>query len=472
MIQADRVKAFLKGQEVPSSEGHWTEGAYVVYWMQSSQRVHDNHALAYAIDWGNRLQIPVVVYFGLYDDFPGGNLRHFAFMLEGLQSAAQKLRDQGMEMVVKTTYPPEGALHMARKAALLVMDRGYLRVEKTWRQEVIDRCDVPVYQVETNVVLPVERVSHKEEYAAHTIRKKIHRALQNYLVPLKPRRPTVSALGRTDLEMEQDLDLLQQPIAEILEGLQVDRKVPPVSSRVFQGGEDAAHRQLEAFIDRKLAAYPDKQSDAGDTVTSELSPYLHFGQISPLKVALRVYEQVGDVHHPFLEQLIVRRELAMNFVYWNEAYDSFTALPDWAQKTLNEHRGDPRDVIYTLEELVQANTYDRYFNAAQRELMMRGTIHNYMRMYWGKKIIEWSPTPEEAFKVLLQLNDEFALDGRDPNGYTNILWCFGKHDRPFQERQVLGKVRYMSEKALKRNGDPDAYVERIQRLWEREGMKS
>jgi deoxyribodipyrimidine photo-lyase len=192
-----------------------------------------------------------------------------------------------------------------------------------------------------------------------------------------------------------------------------------------------------------------------------MSPYLHFGQISPLFIALKVKETRSPGVEAFLEELIVRRELSMNFVFYNEKYDSFEGLPEWAKKALKTHQRDKRQYLYSLEEFENAKTHDPYWNAAQREMVVKGKMHGYMRMYWGKKILEWAKTPEEAFRTALYLNNKYELDGRDPNGFTGVAWCFGKHDRPWGERPIFGNVRYMNDKGLKRKFDADEYVKMI-----------
>jgi deoxyribodipyrimidine photo-lyase len=246
---------------------------------------------------------------------------------------------------------------------------------------------------------------------------------------------------------------------KLLARLDIDRSVPPVSA--FRGGYSQARKLLREFIDHKLDHYDERTNDPSLDFTSHLSPYLHFGQISPLEVALAVAEAPGPNEEAFLEQLIVRRELSMNFVHYNPAYDTYDCLPDWAKATLAEHEKDPRPYIYSEDELEQAQTHDPYWNAAQLEMVRAGKMHNYMRMYWGKKILEWSPTPREAFETALRLNNRYELDGRDPNGFTGVAWCFGKHDRPWQERPVFGRVRYMNAAGLERKFKMDAYVAKV-----------
>ena len=195
-----------------------------------------------------------------------------------------------------------------------------------------------------------------------------------------------------------------------------------------------------------------------------MSPYLHYGQISPLYIALEVSNSESPGKNAYLEELIIRRELSMNFVFYNSHYNSFDCLPDWAKNTLLEHKKDKRNNIYSLNELENAETADPYWNASQKEMMVKGKMHGYMRMYWGKKIIEWIQDPKDAFEIALHLNNKYEIDGRDPNGYTGIAWCFGKYDRAWKERKIFGKVRYMNSNGLRRKFDVDRYVKKINHL--------
>ncbi|ACB85705.1 deoxyribodipyrimidine photo-lyase [Natranaerobius thermophilus] len=452
MIHKERIE-ILQEVQTPAQEGK-----YVLYWMQKAQRTHYNHALEYAIEQANKLNLPLIVYFGLYEQFPYASSRHFQFMLQGLQDVAENLAKRNIKMIIKRTFPPYGAIELAKDASMIVVDKGYLKFEKDWKEILSHQLSCPIHQIETDAVIPVNTASSKEEYAAYTLRKKLLKMLDIFLTPLISRNPNFNSFEITNLEQYNDIDIYTKSASEILEELDIHREVQPVTD--IKGGENQALEQLSGFLNqgKGLELYIQKKNDPSVQATSKLSPYLHFGQISPLFIALEVLKFTQDYNHEFLEQLIVRRELSLNLIEKNINYLTLSPLPQWSIKTLNEHRNDPRNNFYTLEEIEAANTHDKYFNAAQKELMSRGTIHNYIRMYWGKKIIEWSQTPEEAHNTLCHLNDKYALDGRDPNGYANILWCFGKHDRPFQERQIFGKVRYMGVNALKRNGKPDQYV--------------
>jgi deoxyribodipyrimidine photo-lyase len=232
----------------------------------------------------------------------------------------------------------------------------------------------------------------------------------------------------------------------------------------FKGGTSQAKKLLTKFIKSKLDKYPVLRNDPTQNYESNLSPYIHFGQISPVYIALKVKQTNSPGKDAFLEQLIVRRELAHNLVYYNKNYYKYQILPAWAKTTLNFHKKDKRQYIYTLEQFELAQTHDPAWNAAQTQMVITGKMHNYMRMYWGKKIIEWSRTPEEAFDIALYLNNKYELDGRDPNGFTGILWCFGMHDRPWPERHVFGKVRYMNFAGLKRKFDVQKFIDSVERI--------
>ncbi len=442
MIQKERIKA-LNRKEIQ-------RGDYILYWMQASQRTEYNHALEFAILKANELRQPLIVFFGIADRFPEANERHYTFMLEGLKEVKHSLEERGIQMVLLHKSPEVGILMLAKKASLAVVDRGYLKIQKGWRDYVSKKINCPLIQVETDVVVPVEETSPKEEYAAAAIRPKIKKKLDAFLIPLKEHEPVIDSLS---LDFDSfDIEDLEKAISK----LRLDRSVKKVDS--FRGGAEEARSHLEIFLESKLDRFAELRNDPTVDYLSHLSPYLHFGQISPLYIALKVMDTGSQGKEAFLEELIVRRELSMNFVFYNEKYDSIDSIPDWVKKTLKAHQKDKRSYIYGHKELGEAKTHDPYWNAAQKEMVLKGKMHGYMRMYWGKKILEWSKTPEEAYRIALYLNNKYELDGRDPNGFTGVAWCFGKHDRPWGERPIFGTVRYMNDKGLKRKFDADKYV--------------
>jgi deoxyribodipyrimidine photo-lyase len=439
------------------------KGDYVLYWMQQSQRSETNHALEFAIQEANRLKQGVLAGFGLMDDYPEANLRHYTFMLEGLKETQKSLAKRRIKMVVQIGVPPDVALSFGRRASMIVCDRGYLRHQKQWRTQVARQAGCRVVQVESDVIVPVEIVSGKAEYAARTIRPKIHRHLSDYLINF---RKTPVKIPSLNLDIG-GMDLTD--IDAILRQMSLDRSVPAVSS-CFKGGTSEAKKIFKNFLRHRFHLYLGHRNQPQTDDISHMSPYLHFGQISPLYLAFQISKDNNDLQEAkdaYLEELVVRRELAMNFVNYTVNYDAYKCIPQWAQKTLSEHRNDKRDHIYTRKQLEDAGSHDPYWNAAMREMRYTGFMHNYMRMYWGKKILEWSKTPEHAFKTTLAINNRYFLDGRDANSYTGVAWVFGVHDRAWFERPIFGKIRYMAAAGLERKCDIRAYVKKVDALVDR-----
>lgn len=460
-IQGQRIRVLKDVEPRPG-------GAYVLYLLQQANRAHHNPALELAIEEANRLGLPVVACFGLLDGasgFPEANARHYAFLLQGLADAAAGLEKRGVTFVMRKASPAAVAIDLAREAALLVLDRGYLAIQKGWYAEIAEAVDTRIVQVEGDVVVPVETASGKHEHAARTLRPKLHRVWDPFLEPLAARRVKHRADG---LNLRSAIDI-SDPDA-VLAGMTLDRSVPPV--RRFRGGETEARRRLNAFLADAFAGYGAGRNRPEAGAASHMSPYLHFGQISPVEIALAVRAaRDGDAEDraSYLEEVIVRRELAMNHVHHTARYDSYAqAVPEWARKTLAEHADDPRPHLYDEDDLAAGRTHDRYWNAAQAEMRETGYMHNHLRMYWGKKILEWSPSPEEGFARTLRLNNRYFLDGRDANSFTNVAWVYGLHDRPWARRKVFGTVRYQSENSL-RKFDAKAYLRAVAALCAAEG---
>ncbi len=444
MIPLERIKN-LNDKEIKN-------GKYVFYWMQASQRARYNHALEYAILKANELRKPLFVFFAIIDNFPQANERHYAFMLEGLKETQKALKERNIEMIIWHKPIEESVIKLAKDSCLVICDRGYLKIQRKWRKHIAENIDCPLIQVESDVIVPVEQASQKEEYSAATIRPKIHSKLNYFLKPVE----------EYDLKIKTDFDLESFDIEDIdsaLKKLNVDRSVKKID--FFKGGTFQAEKHLKDFIEKKLENYSTLRNDPNLDCLSNMSIYLHFGQISPLYIALKVGKEKNESVNAYLEELIVRRELSMNYTFYNENYDSFYGLPQWAQKTLLEHKKDRRKYLYNFSDLENAKTHDKYWNAAQKEMVLKGKMHGYMRMYWGKKIIEWTKDPVEAFRIMLELNNKYEIDGRDPNGFTGVSWCFGKHDRPWTKREIFGNIRYMNENGLKRKFDADRYAKNI-----------
>jgi deoxyribodipyrimidine photo-lyase len=448
------LDAALRGRTRSANARPARRGRYVLYWMQQSQRARGNHALEQAVLRANQLGLPVLVGFGLTPGYPEANLRHYRFLLEGLRETAASLAARGIGFALRLGQPDEVALALAADAAAAVCDRGYLRHQRAWRRRFCDEAPCEVIEVEADAVVPVERASSKAEIAARTLRPKIHALWQRYLVPV----PTLEVAHRFRDRRTHGLD--PEDLAGVEATLDVDRSVAPLS-RLFPGGSAAAFARLERFVARGLAGYGGDRARPDDDSVSRLSPYLHFGQIGPVDVALAARTArgvAGADRDSFLEELVVRRELAQNFCWYVEDYDRFAAVPGWARATLHAHEPDPRPGRYDARTLEAAGSADAVWNAAMREMIHTGYLHNRLRMYWGKKILEWQRHPEDAHRLALMLNNKYFLDGRDPSSYANVAWIFGVHDRPFGERPVFGNVRSMTAAGLTRKMKVDDYL--------------
>ncbi len=443
-----RIRVRNPGPPVP-------DGGAVVYWMQRAQRADDNPALDVAIAAANELRLPVVVLFVVDPRFPGANLRHFQFMIDGLAELPDALAARGCGFVLRVGARDEvarfcGDVH----AALLVGDENPLREPERWRSHVADAVRIPFWTVDADVVVP-SALLEKEQWSAGTMRPRVLRHLDFCLRPSARPRARVAWRGPRGLARVT-------PHVGLLDGLLIDRTVSPASG--WRGGRRAGLARLGQFIRQRLDGYSTMRNRPEADGTSGLSPYLHFGQLGPREIALaaRSADAPSEDRQAFVEQLVIRRELAVNFVRYNAAYDRVESAARWARETLDRHRGDPREWVYSERQLEQAETHDALWNAAERQMVESGWMHGYVRMYWAKKILEWSESPEAAMAVAIALNDRYQLDGRDPNGYAGIAWAVaGKHDRAWgPERPVYGTVRYMSLASTSRKFDSRAYIAR------------
>ncbi len=433
---------------------------YVLYWMQQSQRGTFNHALEYAIGRANELRQPILVCFGLTDGYPEANLRHYTFMLEGLRDVGVALEKRGIGFVLQHGDPVEVALRIGQRASLIVCDRGYLRPQKEWRKRVAIRASCSVVQVESDVLVPVRTASEKCEFAARTLRPKLTRLWPEYLHEV----PRIKIKNKSLSLMPRGLDWRNPEL--LVQKLKLDRSVPAVTKH-FRGGTTEAEKVFRGFCTELFRGYKENRNQPQTNYVSHMSKYLHFGQISPVWLAIEAMEQgkAGAKNiESFIDELLVRRELSMNWVERTAHYEGYESLPEWSRKTLAEHAHDPRPYLYSREQLETAATHDPYWNAAMNEMRLTGYMHNHMRMYWGKKILEWMSSPEEAHATALAINNKFFLDGRDANSFANIAWVFGQHDRPWFERPVFGKVRYMNAAGLERKCDIKAYVKKVNAL--------
>jgi deoxyribodipyrimidine photo-lyase len=432
-------------------------GRCVVYWMQRAMRIADNPALDVAIEAGNLLGLPVVVFFSVISNYPHANLRHYHFMSQGLRDVAEDAAERGVGFVVRR--PPDNSLEafLAEvQAALLIGDENAGREPERWRKVLASKLRLPYWTVDADVVVP-SAVFNRSFVLLHHFRPHLKAQLPKYLVP--PEK--ISSL----ILWKPRRTLPSYPLTEdITAGFKkLDRAVGPVDS--FTGGTHAALKRLREFVNQELASYEVTRNHPEVRGTSRLSPYLHFGNIGPLTIALVVEEAVkqgkasASARDRFLDQLIGWRELAVLFVRHEPNYDNWECAAPWARKTLIEHAGDPRPYNYSLRQLERAETADDLWNAAQREMVQTGWMHNYMRMYWAKKILEWAPDPARAFDWAVELNDKYELDGRDPDGYAGIAWAIvGRHDRPWFNRSVFGLVRTMTGASTAKKFDAALYI--------------
>lgn len=450
------------------SENDNQHGQCVVYVMSRDQRVSDNHALLSAQHKANKLSLPLIVLFQLFPSSQNRSYEHARFMIEGLEEVKKMLASYNIQFILTANdvYDTLASL----KPAAVFFDFSPLKRPRQRVKNLANKLGITTYVVDTHNIIPTWVASDKQEFATHTFRRKVHSLLEQYLVEpekLQKHKYTYS------------LNIQSLSFAEAyrhIESVYPKRKI----TISYQAGASAAQKHLDSFIAERLETYAHSRNNISVEGQSELSPYLHFGHISSLRVALSVLEHTGN--RPLLfeqakmaqagetpsiengmnalfEEMIIRKELSDNFCFYARSYTDFSALPSWCRETLEKHRSDHRDFCYTLEELESAKTHDRMWNAAQLELTKKGKMHGYMRMYWAKKILEWTSTPEEALRYAIVLNDRYSIDGGDPNGYVGILWSLGGlHDRPWTERSIFGKIRYMNEAGLKRKFDTEAYI--------------
>ena len=432
------------------------DGQCVVYWMQRALRAVDNPALDTAIAAANILSLPVVIYFGVIPNYPNANLRHYRFLQQGLCDAAEDAAARGIGFIVRRAPDSLDTFLDASHAALLIGDENPCREPERWRRVLTRRLRIPFWTVDADVVVP-SRVFNRSFVLLHHFRPRLRAELPRFLVappaiaPLHPWEPR-KALASYPLSQDITAGFTK-----------LDRTIQPVDT--FAGGTQAAHKRLRAFIAHDLAAYDEDRNHPEIAGTSRLSPYLHFGNISPLTIAIAVEKAAASGKIPaktserFLEQLIGWRELAVLFARHEPNYDTWECAAPWARKTLLEHAADPRPWRYTLAQLERAETHDDLWNAAQRQMVETGWMHNYMRMYWAKKILEWSPDPATAFDWAVILNDRYQLDGRDPNGYAGIAWAIvGKLDRPWFNRPVFGLIRPMTGASISKKFNASTYI--------------
>ncbi len=442
-INEKRIRLLQKGDS--------TNGP-VIYWMSRDQRTFDNWALLFAQQLALKNHNSLAVVFNLVDNFLEAGYRHFSFMLKGLQETAEQLADYNIPFFLLQGKPEVEIPNFIKEhnCAALVADFDPLRIKRIWKRDTAKKINIPFYEVDAHNIVPCLFVSGKEEYAAYTIRPKIHKNLPEFLDEF----PHLQKMKKNDSVANDKINW-----KELINKL--NKEEPAGEINRIKPGWSFAVKSLKDFLENRLEKYDEERNDPNKDAQSNLSPYLHFGQISAQRIAIETKKISSnkESEKSFLEELIVRRELSDNFCYFNKNYDSFDGFQNWAKKTLNEHRKDKREFVYSLKQFEKAETHEDLWNAAQMEMVNKGKMHGYMRMYWAKKILEWSKSPEEALKFSIYLNDKYELDGRDPNGYVGCVWSIGGiHDRAWTERDIFGKIRYMNLNGAKRKFDVDNYI--------------
>jgi deoxyribodipyrimidine photo-lyase len=428
----------------------------VIYWMSRDQRISDNWALIHAQHLALQHKKPLFVVFCLVPQFLRASMRQYGFMLKGLKEVETGLQKKNISFFLLRGLPEAEIIRFTEKqrASVLITDFDPLKIKRRWKEEITKGLSIPFFEVDAHNIVPCWIASHKQEYGAYTLRPKIKRLLPEFMEGFPRIKKHPFSPGKSE----------NTDWGKAKAFLQINSSVFEVSW--IEPGEKAAKRMLRSFI-KKFSQYDEGRNDPNLNARSGLSPYIHFGHVSAQRAALEIKKSPANHRSKevFLEELIVRRELSDNYCFYNHHYGSFEGFPDWARKTLDEHRTDRREYTYSSGQLEHAETHDKLWNAAQMQMVKTGKMHGYMRMYWAKKILEWTASPEDAVKTAISLNDRYELDGRDPNGYTGIAWSIGGvHDRPWNEREIFGKIRYMSYNGCRSKFDINRYIQTIKSL--------
>jgi deoxyribodipyrimidine photo-lyase len=447
-VNPKRVRALTKESQAKGP---------VIYWMSRDQRVNDNWALLYARELAQKHDSYPAVAFCLVPQFMGASGRQYRFLLQGLKEVEKNLQALNIPFFLLLGDPGKEIPHLLSemRGAALISDFSPLRRSREWKAALAEKTEIPFYEVDAHNIIPCWFASPKQEWAAYSFRPKVHRLLFEFLdefPALQKSQERNSSTGKDAIE--NDWTVAERSLRA---DAYSDADAAP-KAKWLGPGEAAAMKLLRHFLENKLDGYERDRNDPNIDGQSGLSPYLHFGQISAQRIALEVLKGMKDAG-AFLEELIVRKELSDNYCYYNQHYDDMQGYPAWAIKSLAEHEKDRREYLYTLPELEKARTHDDLWNAASQEMLQTGKMHGYMRMYWAKKILEWTASPAQALRAAVYLNDRYELDGRDANGYAGIAWSLGGvHDRAWKERAIFGKVRYMNYKGAKSKFDVPSYI--------------
>jgi deoxyribodipyrimidine photo-lyase len=464
------------------------EGDFVLYWMQSTRRFHYNYALEYAVSWANKLGKPLLIFEAFSCHYRWATDRSHTFMMQGMKEHLDFAEAHDLNYISFCEKEPgqidEMFMEICDRVSIVVSDEFPIFIIKKSNEKYSRKVEIPYITVDSNGIIPLG-VSDKDPYSAYFFRK----IMQKHFVEAYTHPPKENPLDELEHTEEiQDLSKITDKypdgkealndISSFISELDIDHSVKPID---WEGTRKAGLGMLGQFISNGLQEYGAKRNDPDEKKTSQLSAWLHFGKLSVFEIVRALFEHQpedwsldkitynngsrsgffnGDSNiSKFLDELITWREVGFHFAHHRSDYDQFDSLPDWACDTLNEHRDDIRKWNYSYDELAEAKTHDELWNAAQTQLREEGIIHNYLRMLWGKKVIEWTPDPETALTYLIDLNNTYAIDGRDPNSYSGIFWCFGRFDRAWQERPIFGKIRYMTSESTRKKVKIDQYLD-------------
>ena len=468
MKNINSYRKFERNAKEPNKEGN-----FVLYWMQINRRLEYNYALEYAVGWANKLGKPLLIYEGLNIDYPWACDRFHTFIMQGMRENLELASQKDVNFY--TYFEAErgagrGLLYtLAGKSCMVISDEYPVFIIRKHNERVGDRLEVPYITIDSNGIIPLG-LTEKDPYSAYLFRKIMQKHFLEAFTNPPKKDPLEELQNRGKVELEPDFvakyPSSQKKLEDIpaaISRMDIDHNVKPIE---MEGTRKAALKRMQHFMEYDLQHYGEKRNHPDENKVSGLSPWLHFGKISGYEIVKEALEKQPDGWElasvksnngaregffggnssieSFLDELVTWREVGFHFAHHRDDYDQFESLPEWALETLEEHKDDPREYVYSLEELEHSQTHDELWNAAQTQLREEGIIHNYLRMLWGKKVIEWTPDHRTALQYLIELNNKYAIDGRDPNSYSGIFWCFGRFDRAWQERPVFGKLRYMS----------------------------
>ncbi|WP_440998452.1 hypothetical protein [Fodinibius sp. SL11] len=484
MKNINSKRVFKRNEKEPNADGD-----YVLYWMQINRRFQYNYALEYAVGWANKLGKPLLIYEGLKSDYPWASDRFHHFLMEGMEEHLQIAQEKDLNYhsyIEDESGAGSGLFYeLADNACAIISDEFPVYIIRDHNEKVSPKLEVPYITVDSNGIIPLG-LTEKAPYNAYFFRKIMQRNFVDCFTHPPRKNPLADLENKSKVELKDNFLKKYPPADEKLNNRKSFISSLPINHQVgkisLQGTRQAALGKLGQFIQHGLWKYEDNRNDPDINATSGLSPWLHFGKISEYEIVDAVLDHQpegwdldnitfnkgstggffnGDPNvDAFLDEVITWREVGFHFAHHESEYDQYDSLPDWALKTLEKHKDDPREYVYELEEFAGSQTHDEIWNAAQTQLREEGIMHNYLRMLWGKKVLEWTPNPETALAYLIELNNRYAIDGRDPNSYSGIFWIFGRFDRAWQERPIYGKVRYMTSDSTRKKLKLNKYLER------------